>query len=393
MNEDLNSILFVDDEVDNLTVFKASFRRDFKVFTANGGEEALEILQSNFIKVIITDQRMPGMSGLDLLKIVSEKYPAIKKIILTGFTDIKLVIEAINTGSVYRYLTKPWLQEELKIAIDNAIQIHNLEYENKLLIEELKSANNRLEKYNETLEEEVSSRTQKLINTIAVRDKFLDIIAHDIKQPVVSLQGFIQLLMMKYDSYDDVKRKKIIGILNDSSNGLYNLIEDLLNWTKSRLDMVEYKPVNVDLNDLFIQSIEHLTPNILEKKIQIQCNVEKGLMVFADPEMIKIIIRNLLSNAIKFSYQNGLIVINSSSDESYVCCSIEDNGIGIEESVKNQLFSSTKIISSRGTKGEKGTGLGLSLCKEFVLKNNGKIWMQSELGKGSSFYFTLPKIS
>lgn len=393
MNEDLNSILFVDDEVDNLTVFKASFRRDFKVFTANGGEEALEILQSNFIKVIITDQRMPGMSGLDLLKIVSEKYPTIKKIILTGFTDIKLVIEAINTGSVYRYLTKPWLQEELKIAIDNAIQIHNLEYENKLLIEELKSANSRLEKYNETLEEEVSSRTQKLINTIAVRDKFLDIIAHDIKQPVVSLQGFIQLLMMKYDSYDDVKRKKIIGILNDSSNGLYNLIEDLLNWTKSRLDMVEYKPVNVDLNDLFIQSIEHLTPNILEKKIQIQSNVQKGLMVFADPEMIKIIIRNLLSNAIKFSYQNGLIVINYSTDDSYVCCSIEDNGIGIEESVRSQLFSSTKIISSRGTKGEKGTGLGLSLCKEFVLKNNGKIWMQSELGKGSSFYFTLPKIS
>lgn len=384
-------ILYVDDEVDNLTVFKASFRREYEIFVAKSGTEAISILEQNNIKVILTDQRMPEMSGLELLQLVSEKYPFTKNIILTGFTDVGVVIDAINTGNVYRYLTKPWKKDELKIAIDNALHIFNIEFQNRSLLDEIKLTNSKLEKYNEDLEQEVNIRTQKLLETIAIRDKFLDIIAHDIKQPVISFQGFVHLLASKYDTYDDIKRKKIISILHDSSDGLYNLIEDLLNWTKSRLDKIVFEPCDFNLSDIFMQTIEHLTSNIIDKKILIQSNISKGTIVFGDPEMIKIIIRNLLSNAIKFSHPGESIIINATTNETNVICSIEDNGIGIPPKVREQLFDSSKIFSTRGTKGEKGTGLGLTLCKDFVNKNGGELWLESEEGKGSKFFFSLPK--
>jgi phosphoserine phosphatase RsbU/P len=151
----LPPILYVDDEEDNLTVFNSAFRRDYEVHLAKSGHEGLEILKGYPIQLIITDQRMPEMTGIQFLEKIIPEYPDCIRMILTGFSDIEAIIQAINTGRVYRYITKPWSKEELKINIDKALETFHLKEQNRKLIEELKEAN-------QTLEQKVIDRTQKI---------------------------------------------------------------------------------------------------------------------------------------------------------------------------------------------------------------------------------------
>ncbi len=154
-NQQLPPILYIDDERDNLTVFYSTFRRDYNVLLASSGQEGIEIIKKHEIKLVITDQRMPGMTGTEFLEKIIPDYPDCIRIILTGFSDIAAVIQAINKGRVYRYITKPWDREEMKITIDNGLETYNLKQQNKRLFEELKDANL-------TLEQKVIDRTKKI---------------------------------------------------------------------------------------------------------------------------------------------------------------------------------------------------------------------------------------
>ncbi len=138
-------ILYVDDEQNNLTAFKATFRRDFKIYTAISAAEGIKILDEEDIHILITDQRMPVMTGVEFLESILEKYPDMIRILLTGYTDIEAVIDAINKGQVYRYITKPWDETELRMTINNAFEVYNLKKENKELLVKLKRANEQLE--------------------------------------------------------------------------------------------------------------------------------------------------------------------------------------------------------------------------------------------------------
>jgi len=151
----LPPILYVDDEEDNLTVFNSAFRRDYEVHLALSGQEGLEIMKKHPIQMIITDQRMPEMTGIQFLEKIIPDYPDCIRMILTGFSDIEAIIQAINTGRVYRYITKPWSKEELKINIDKGLETYNLREQNRKLIEDLKEAN-------QTLEQKVIDRTKKI---------------------------------------------------------------------------------------------------------------------------------------------------------------------------------------------------------------------------------------
>jgi len=139
------SLLYVDDEINNLNAFKASLRRDYNIQTAESGEEALEVLKENKVHIIITDQRMPKMTGIELLEKVLELYPDPIRILLTGYADIQAVIDAINKGQVYRYITKPWDEQELRLTIKNSYEVYRLREENKDLTHQLMRANDQLE--------------------------------------------------------------------------------------------------------------------------------------------------------------------------------------------------------------------------------------------------------
>lgn len=162
MNQEKYRILYVDDEVDNLIIFKAAFRRYYDVYTASSAREGMELLKAHDIQVLITDQRMPEITGVEFLENVISDYPETIRMILTGFSDVEAIIQAINKGRVYQYITKPWDTDELKITIDNALESYRLKNENKQLIQDLKEANQRLEDYAMDLEKKVEERTAEI---------------------------------------------------------------------------------------------------------------------------------------------------------------------------------------------------------------------------------------
>jgi serine phosphatase RsbU (regulator of sigma subunit) len=154
-NNNRRSILYIDDEEDNLTVFRARFRREFEIHLANSGQQGMEIMKQNDIQVVITDQRMPEMTGVEFLEKIIPDYPDCIRMVLTGFSDVEAIIQAINKGRVYRYITKPWNRDELKITIDRALEAYDLKQQNRKLIEDLKEAN-------QNLEQKVIQRTRQI---------------------------------------------------------------------------------------------------------------------------------------------------------------------------------------------------------------------------------------
>ena len=224
------------------------------------------------------------------------------------------------------------------------------------------------------------------------KDKFFSIIAHDLRSPFQSLLSSSELLATEIDSLSQDEIKFFSRELNDSLRNLYILLEHLLQWSMMQRNMIEFKPVNLNLFDLVNKIIEISNQSAVKKNISISNNVDAETFVIADIDMLRSVVQNLITNAIKFTQTDGLIIVSSASKNDYFEVSVQDTGIGLESEKSSELFKFSTRYTSIGTAGEKGTGLGLPLCKEFVEKHGGKIWVESELGKGSKFTFTLQKL-
>ena len=234
-----------------------------------------------------------------------------------------------------------------------------------------------------------SSEELKLLN--ATKDRFFSIIAHDLRSPFQSLLSSSELLATEIES---LSHEEIILVsigLNDSLRNLYGLLENLLHWSLMQRDMLEYKPVNLNLNDIVNKIIRMSNQSAKKKNIFLSNNVDTGTFVYADFNMLHSVIQNLIINAIKFTQTEGRIFVSSIEKDGFVEVSVRDTGIGIEPEKSSKLFNFNMISTTNGTAGEQGTGLGLPLCKEFIERNDGKIWVESEVGKGSKFIFTLRK--
>jgi len=238
--------------------------------------------------------------------------------------------------------------------------------------------------------DEVKEKNLELSNLNATKDKFFSIISHDLKGPLNSLTSFSGLLINHLDSLSKEEIQMLAKDLDKSLKNLFVLLENLLEWSRSQTGNIEFKPVPFDLAAVLEQNKELLNTQAQNKKITILSETKGEVMVHAHPQSVNTVVRNLLSNAIKFTPEGGVIALTLEQTEKEVLVSISDTGVGMSDEVMDKLFRIETKHSTQGTANEKGTGLGLILCKEFIEKNGGRIWVKSEIGKGSVFSFTLP---
>ena len=239
-------------------------------------------------------------------------------------------------------------------------------------------------------EAEILRINNDLKESNASKDKFFSIIAHDLKSPFNTILGFSELLveMVNEKNYQGVE--KYANFIMQSSERAMELLMNLLDWARSQTDRMEFIPDYFDLANFIEEVAQPFDESAKQKSISLILALPNDITVFADPAMISTVMRNLISNAIKFTRPDGKISISVKKKPTELTISVADNGVGIPASAIDKLFRIDENYSTAGTNNEKGTGLGLILCKEFIEKHSGKIWVESEVGKGSIFHFTLP---
>ncbi len=354
-------ILYIDDEKEHLDSFKVLFRKDYDVKTANSAKEGLEMMNNNDVRLVITDQRMPNMTGVQFLEKIADIHPNVPRVILTGYSDEEAIISAINKGKVFRYITKPWKKEELKKTIDFALETFYLKIENQELIESLKKINKEL-------------------------DEFVYRASHDLRAPLASILGLINLSKKEPDikviqEYIELKEKSV--------KKLDFLIRDIAQFSRNihlgiRNEKINFEEVTnnaIELHRFFEDS-----PKI-NKSISI--NVEG--VFYTDSMRLEVIINNLMSNAIRYSNKDIdnptiEIIVNSNAESAEI--KVIDNGIGIEKEYQDKIFG----MFHQGVDHNTGSGLGLYIVKETVDKLKGKISVKSTLKKGTTFTVTLPNL-
>jgi two-component system sensor histidine kinase/response regulator len=417
-------ILIVDDEDTNLHVLSSALKNNYRLYIANNARRALDILENNSPDLILLDIMMPEMDGFQLTKILKsdEKYSEIPIIFITAKTDVDSLVEGFNLGAV-DYITKPFNLKELNKRVD--LQIKLIQAKNKIISQnhELEILNNDLQETKQMLEKrnedfiitqdnieehafKINQLNQKLMESEYQlmkkneeltqlnfdKDKFFSIIAHDLKSPFSGLLGINQILEDEFDTLGDDEMKEMIEALNITTKRIYNLIENLLEWSRLQQGRISLQPEIIYVKKL-VNSVEELFLNLLKTKdLKINNFLDDNLHVMADEGMLHTALRNMISNSIKFSHSGKSIDISKyQEDDESVTLRIRDYGVGIEPENLLKLFKINEQLSTPGTLGERGTGLGLLISKEFVLKNKGDLWIESEKGEGTSYFLKLMK--
>jgi signal transduction histidine kinase/ligand-binding sensor domain-containing protein len=273
--------------------------------------------------------------------------------------------------------------EELRSHTENLREANDLLRDKQKLIETqaalLNDSNQQLRFTNEQL---------AILNS--TKDRFFSIIAHDLRNPFNTVSGFANLLQKDYKTLPPEKIERFLNIISVSSTSGNNLLDNLLQWSRSQTGSILYNPTKLNLSLVANDTIKLLEGDAQRKEITIHSHIDQEIMVFADENMLKTIFRNLVSNGIKFTPEKGTITLTSIINDLFVEITIADTGMGIPSEIISKLFRIDVTVTTKGTLSESGTGLGLILCKEFVEKHNGKIWVESEEGNGSEFKFTLP---
>ncbi len=241
-------------------------------------------------------------------------------------------------------------------------------------------------------EEEIKKINAALEESNKSKDKFFSIIAHDLRNPFVTLLGFTEMLVEDFYEFSDDEKISYLKEMQKTSKSSYELLDNLLQWSRSQTGRVKYSPSKISLYNAVAENYDLLKKSADIKNIELKSNIDKKVTLIADEDMVTTILRNLITNAIKFTPKEGRITISAKEVENnFVQISVSDTGIGIEPERIEKIFRIDSANSTEGTEGEKGSGLGLILSKEFVEKHGGKIWVESQVNAGTTFHFTLPK--
>ena len=385
------NLLIIDDEVEITKSIVRQFRNRYKVFSATSAKEGLAIMEKEHIQVVLADQRMPEMTGADFFNVIKVKYPYALKLMLTGYSDIEAVIGAINEGQVFRYITKPWIPNELDSIVKEAFEKYELITNKRKLMTSLKDANQLLEDRVKIRTAELESMNNRLIELNEEKNRYVGMVAHDLINPIGSAEAFSYLLLKDFDTQSKEEQLHLIGIINKCSSFSLNLIHDYLDVSKieagifdlnlTQQDYISFVHENVKLNEM-------LAKNKLQE-IQIESDIQELQLSF-DKNKLEQVLNNLLGNAIKYSLPNTRIKILISLSENEMITSFVDEGQGIPANELPTVFNPFQTTSIKPTSNEKATGLGLAIVKKIIESHKGTVTVESEVGKGSVFTFRIP---
>lgn len=385
----LHDILVVDDEVDNLDLLKRTFRRDYNVYTAKSAMEALKMLETREFAVIISDQRMPEMTGVELFQKASKQWPQTIRILLTGYTDINALVDAINMGHVYRYITKPWNREEIVMTVKRAVEHYLISKDNLKLLEELKIKNAELER---------NFKALKKLDELKTR--FIVISSHELRTPASIISGNLELLLSGAMGEFDPHSKEVMENAYKGVTRLIDLIEDVLAVLRidthtSRLSFSEF-----NIRTLVDEVIRDIQIFLRERK-QTVINDIPDVTIRADRKRMHNVFFNLLSNAMKYSKDGGQIELSGTEENGQLHLICRDHGIGIPKEELEKIFD--KFYQLGDTDQHRtskykfmggGSGLGLTIVRGTIEEHQGKVWAESNgQNQGAAFHIILPKSS
>ena len=372
MNMEINpseyKILIVDDVMSNVLLLKVLLTNEkFAIATASNGRQALEQVEKENPDLVLLDVMMPDMSGFEVAQhLKSNPNTAdIPIIFLTALNSTADIVKGFQVGA-NDFISKPFNKEELIIRVTHQISL---------------VAAKRL----------ILSKTEELQRTIAGRDKLYSVIAHDLRSPMGSIKMVLNMLILNLPSEKiGAEMYELLTMANQTTEDVFSLLDNLLKWTKSQIGKLNVVYQDVDLVEVTDGVIEIFSMVASLKKIRIHEMKPEKMMVNADIAMLKTVVRNLLSNAIKFSKENSEVLVKMEEVDGMAVVSVQDYGCGISEEGQKKLLHTDTHFSTFGTNNEEGSGLGLLLCKDFVVKNGGKLWFTSKEGEGSIFSFSIP---
>lgn len=372
MNMEINpseyKILIVDDVMSNVLLLKVLLTNEkFAIATASNGRQALEQVEKENPDLVLLDVMMPDMSGFEVAQhLKSNPNTAdIPIIFLTALNSTADIVKGFQVGA-NDFISKPFNKEELIIRVTHQISL---------------VAAKRL----------ILSKTEELQRTIAGRDKLYSVIAHDLRSPMGSIKMVLNMLILNLPSEKiGAEMYELLTMANQTTEDVFSLLDNLLKWTKSQIGKLNVVYQDVDLVEVTEGVIEIFSMVASLKKIRIHEMKPEKMMVNADIDMLKTVVRNLLSNAIKFSKENSEVLVKMEEVDGMAVVSVQDYGCGISEEGQKKLLHTDTHFSTFGTNNEEGSGLGLLLCKDFVVKNGGKLWFTSKEGEGSIFSFSIP---
>ena len=380
-----HTLLVVDDEPDVVQSVQDLLRRQFRVLGATRAEDGLRLLRENEVHVVMSDQRMPGVSGVEFLTRVRAEHPAAIRLLFTGYADLKAVIDAINEGHVYRYITKPWDPEELQAVLRQAAEQYDLLAERKRLLADLQARNQELQRANAELQES---------NTL--KEAFIRVASHELRTPLTILMGLPEMALripgLPAPVADWFRRTLA------AAQRMHRLVEQLLQMLRAGRFERPLLRRPTDLAALVREAADDVRPFAERRRQELTLDLAPGLgTAEVDGAKVRDCLNHLLLNAIKFTPDGGRIEVSARRTPGEAELRVCDNGVGIDAENMAHLFEPffTERDVSKHCSGQfeflrRGLGLGLSVVRAFVVMHGGKVAVASEPGRGTTFTITLP---
>lgn len=384
-----HTLLVVDDEPDVVKSVRDLFRLDYKVLTATSAAEALTLLEAEPVHVVMTDQRMPEMTGVQFLGRAKEQYPEAIRLLFTGYADVRSVVDAINQGQVWRYITKPWDPEELAAIVREACERYDLVHERNGLLDTLRQQNAELERANADL-----ARANEL------KHAFIQVASHELRTPLTILQGMVRLAGQVPGSPDVLKN--YLERIDRASRRLQHLVDQIVAMlVANRFDrVIDRQPT--DMTQLLREAADDVRPFIELRHQHLVADVPSDLGTLnVEPGGVRDCMNHLLLNAIKFTPDGGRISLAADrpagGNGGGVVIRVGDTGEGMDGDTCDRLFQPfftgfdvSRHCSGTYEHGRRGLGLGLAIVKNLVHLHGGTVNVQSEPGQGTTFTITLP---